>query len=185
MNTDDVIDLLTLAAVYDQRTVGDADVHGWHLVATAERWTPAAAQRAIVDHYRARADQPRVTPAAITDRIRALRAQAAESFEAPVIPADLPASDYPAWLRARLAEHVDSALDRWAGTGEPPARALPAPPEPIRTLPQLVAAAPAHLQPELAAATARVQARRPRLDPDRRAEAIAELDAARRQDDTA
>lgn len=111
---DEVKDLLKLCAVYDQRTVSVEDVQAWQLVARQTDWTPRAAQRIIVDHYATGHDRPRITPATISDGIRAARRRAVESFEAPRIPDALPTADYPAWFRAQLAEHVNRVLDDWA-----------------------------------------------------------------------
>lgn len=146
----DVIKLLALAAGADQRTVADEDILMWHAIAQQQNWIPAAAQRVIIDHYSRGADRPRITPAAITDRLRALRNQAAESFEAPVIPADLPDSIYPAWYRGLLADHIDEQLERWATTGQEPDRGLPLTPA-NQTLAELIDHAPEHLQLELRA----------------------------------
>jgi hypothetical protein len=111
---DEMCDLLSLAAVYDQRTGGDEDVKGWLLVARSQGWTVATAQRALVEHYSQGADRPRVTPAAITDVIRDARRRAAETFVEPDPPETLPRDQYPAWKRARLAEHIDRVLNAWA-----------------------------------------------------------------------
>jgi hypothetical protein len=118
MNYDEIVDLLTLAAVYDQRTGGEADVRGWHAVAQLERWTAAAAQRVVIEHYSRGAERPRITPAAISDGIRVARRKAAASFVAPAVPDDVAGRDYPVWYRAQLAAHVDRMLDMWA-QGEP------------------------------------------------------------------
>lgn len=161
MTWDDIVDLLTLITAYDQRTVGEEDVRAWLLVAQLEGWTPRAAQRAVVEHYARGADRPRITPAAVTDRIRELRRRAAATFEPPAIPDGLADRDYPAWLRAQQRRHIDALIDRWAETGEEPPHAIQAAPERIRSLPELVAAAPEHVRPELAAGAQRMFARKP------------------------
>jgi hypothetical protein len=154
----DVVKLLALAAGADQRTVAEEDVMLWLAIAQQERWLPSCAQRAIIEHYSRGADRPRITPAAITDRLRALRGQAAESFEAPVIPESLSGRDYPAWYRSQLAAHIDLQLDRWANTGQEPDRSLPAPSQ-NHSLAELVANAPAHVRAELAAGAQRMTRR--------------------------
>lgn len=185
MNQDDVIDLLSLAASYDQRTVGEMDVKAWWLVAARERWTTPAAQRVIVDYYSHDAGRRRISPPAVSDGIRAARRQAAQAFVPPRIPLDLPDHDYPAWYRARLAEFVDEAVNGWA-VGRPlPVEAV----EPAGTAVPLDQA-PAVLRAELERLMPRVGSgpRRSRpptratpldLDPRRRAEARAQLDAVR------
>lgn len=176
---DDVAEILAFAAVFDQRKADELDIKAWLGVAQAQRWTSAAAQRVIAEHYSSGADRDRIDPATITDRLRALRNRAAESFEAPRIPDGLPNHEYPAWMRRQLAEHVDSVLGQWADTGEEPPRSLPPAPTVVRTLPELVAAAPPAVRPKLAAGAQRMQRRRVRLDPERRAAARAELDSRR------
>lgn len=156
---DDVAELLAFAAVFDQRKADELDIKAWLAVAQAQHWTPPAAQRAILEHYSARAGQPRIDPATITDRLRTLRGRAAESFEAPRIPDGLPNRDYPAWLRRQLSAHIDDHLAKWASTGEEPSRALPAPP-PTHTLAELLACAPAHVRGELRASADSITNRR-------------------------
>lgn len=115
---DDVIDLLKLCAVYDQRTVGEEDVKGWLLVAHHFRWSLPAATRVVVEHYAQGAGRPRITPAEITDGLRDVRRRAATSFEAPVIPAQITNAEYPRWYREQLSGHVDRVLARWVA-GDP------------------------------------------------------------------
>ena len=188
----DVVRLLALAAGGDQRTVSAEDVTLWHQIARDQRWTFRAAQRVIVEHYSTGADKPRISPAAISDRLRVLRGRAAESFDAPAIPDQLPRQDYPRWLRRQLAGHVDEVLERWAETGGPIPEAKPIEaPARYGGLAELVAAAPAEHRAELTAgARSAGRAPRPRsgpaastrgahLDTHRMAAARAELDAAR------
>lgn len=114
MTRNEILDLISLAAVYDSRTVGDEDVTGWWIIAGRHGWRAAAARRVLIEHYGEGAGKPRLTPAAVTDALRDVRRRAAESFEPPVIPAGLPAIDYPHWYRARLNRHVEVMIDRWA-----------------------------------------------------------------------
>lgn len=126
----DVVELVALAAVYDQRKADDLDVKAWAQVANRQRWTAAAATAVIVEHYSRGADRPRITPAQISDRIREIRAAAAASFAAPRIPDDLPNATYPAWLRGQRDRHVDTIVTRWAVDGAEPPRELAAGPAP-------------------------------------------------------
>ena len=129
IHRNDVVRLLALCAAHDQRTVGTEDVDLWHGVATLEGWSLQAAQRVIVERAARDAGKARITPAAITDRIRAIRTAAAATFEYPRIPDGLPTADYPAWLRAQRDAHVDALVTAWAATGaEPPAQLPPGPP---------------------------------------------------------
>lgn len=189
MNQDDVIDLLSLAASYDQRTVGEMDVKAWWLVAARERWTAPSAQRVIVDYYSHDAGRRRISPPAVSDGIRAARRQAAQAFVPPRIPAELPDCDYPAWYRARLAEFVDAAVDGWAAgrplpveAVEPRGTALP-----LDQAPPVVRAEVERLMPRIGSVPRRsrppTRATPMDLDPRRRAEARAQIDAARRPAD--
>lgn len=156
----DVVRLLALAAAYDQRTVGQEDVQAWLFVAQRERWTYLAAQAVIVEHYSRSTDRPRLTPAAVSDRLRVMRGRAAESFEAPRIPDGLANRDYPAWLRGQLAAHCDAILERWATTGEEPPRGIQPAHERITTTGELSASAPAEHRKAIAAGTRAMQRRR-------------------------
>lgn len=111
---DDMIDLLKLCAVYDQRTVGTEDVQGWLLVAQHASWTKRAAQRVIVEHYASGADRQRITPAQVSDSLRTLRRKAAGSFEDPVIPEGFSGGEYVRWYRDQMRAHVDRLMERWA-----------------------------------------------------------------------
>jgi hypothetical protein len=68
MTPDEVIDLLTLAAAYDRRTVGQADVEAWLDAATRMHWTATAAQEALKAHYASSTQF--AMPGHVTDRIR-------------------------------------------------------------------------------------------------------------------
>lgn len=185
ISRNDVVRLLALCAVEDQRTVGKEDVALWFGVAKLERWTFAAAQRVIVEHASRNADKPRLKPAAITDRLREIRKRAADSFELPRIPEEISDAEYPAWLRRQIAAHTDRLVEEWAESGAepPPVPSLPSGPLALN-------AAPEHLREQLArdmarfGMTSRLPQRRARalppvMDPDRRAEARAELDRIR------
>jgi hypothetical protein len=160
ISRNDVIRLLAMAAGGDQRTVGDDDADFWHAVAIQERWTFPAARRAVIEHYSRGADRPRITPAAVTDRIRDLRRRAAESFELPRIPDNQPPHEYPAWLRGQQARHIDALLHNWATTGqEPPAQPHIAAAV-VRSVEELAAQAPPHVQRAITDGAARIDRRR-------------------------
>lgn len=130
MTFDQMADLLGFCAFHDKRK-GDAnDVNAWLVVANDFGWTYDVAFRVAREHYGSGADRPRLEAPAITDRIRAVRKRAAETFEYPRIPDDLPDAEYPAWLRAQLDAHVDALVHRWAATGEAPPVQLPPGPRP-------------------------------------------------------
>lgn len=79
MTPDEVIDLLTLAAAYDRRTVGQADIEAWMDAARRAHWTAAEAHEAVKTHY-AHAVQF-VMPGHVTDLIRAERRKQASSHD--------------------------------------------------------------------------------------------------------
>jgi hypothetical protein len=122
VTTDDVIDLLTMIAAYDQRTVGEDDVRAWTLIARAENWTTPLAQRAVIEHHRANADRGRIRPAHITDTIR----QARETIRRAVLTRDLQPprelADNPRaeinWKRQTIHDTTEAALAAWA-SGQP------------------------------------------------------------------
>ncbi len=126
----DAVRLLALCAADDQRTVGDEDIKLWHGVGRVEDWTVPAVQRVIVEHASRGADRPRLNPAAITDRIRAVRKRAAETFELPRLPEGLSNVEYPAWLRAQRDAHTAGLLHQWAESGQEPPVQLPSGPKP-------------------------------------------------------
>lgn len=190
---DQVIDLLSLASAFDQRTVGDADVTAWFLVSQRERWTAAAAQRVLVEYYSQDAGRPRISPAAITDGIRHARRRAARVFVPPRIPDGVPAGEYPRWYRAQLHAFQDRVVAEWAAGGDIPVEAveLEAAPSALR-----LEQAPAEARAEIERYLPRIgsgprRAARPGratpadLDPRRRADARAELDAVRPQQEPA
>ena len=80
MNTDEVIDLLTLAASYDRRKVGESDVAAWGLAIGDLPF--ADARDAVIAHYRESADW--IMPAHVrrhVGEIRAKRLKAAGDLE--------------------------------------------------------------------------------------------------------
>jgi hypothetical protein len=123
VNEDDVIDLLTMAAAIDQRTVGEADVTAWLAIAHECDWTPATARRALVEHYANHAE--RLMPAHITRRIAAQRERIRRTYVPVAPPAEL--RDDPTaerlWLRERARRWVAIGLEAWA-TGQAQAAEL-------------------------------------------------------------
>lgn len=156
----EIVDLLALCAVFDQRTAGPEDVSGWGAVAIAHGWDAAAARRVVIDYYGSGGDKPRLNPAKITDRLAEIRKAAAETFELPDVPPELPIGQtWPEYLRARRDEHVAGLLARWADSGEEP-RALPTGPTVVSTIGQLVRSAPEHVRGDLDEAARRIAGRR-------------------------
>jgi hypothetical protein len=121
VTTDETVALLMLAACFDQRTVGQADIHGWHAVAQTEGWVFQLAKRAVIEHYGRRRE--RLMPADITNRIAEVRQRLHETFEIPRHPPELTddPQEYVAWARQRKAEHMASGFAQWSESGRLPA----------------------------------------------------------------
>ena len=124
MTPNEIIDLLSVIATYDQRTVGQSDVEAWLDIAEDEHWTYPLARRAVREYHRRGAGKPRITPAAISDKLAELRTTIRQRVvRTDVTPprelADDPAAEI-AWKRAYVAEATAAALDQWAATGQLP-----------------------------------------------------------------
>ena len=130
MTYDQVAELLAFCAVHDKRKGDDLDVQAWLMAAEDYGWTPASALRVAREHYGIGADRPRLEAPAITDRIRAIRKKAADTFELPRIPDHVSDAEYPAWLRRQRDAHVAALVHGWAETGQEPPVQLPAAPPP-------------------------------------------------------
>jgi len=115
MTPEQVIDLLSLAARFDQRTVGDEDVRAWGLIANEQDWHPRAAARALVDH--ATVDPTPVRPAHITAILAAVRKEIRSRFTEDVCPprelTDDPQAEIE-WRRQRVATFVAAAFEAWS-----------------------------------------------------------------------
>lgn len=121
MTLEETLDLLALAACFDQRTVGQADARAWHAVAQMQGWTFSLAKQAVIEHYSRHRE--RLMPADVTNRITEVRARLHETFEIPHHPPEL-ADDgraFVAWARRVKAEHMRAGLIEWASSGRLPA----------------------------------------------------------------
>lgn len=132
MTFDQVADLLAFCAFHDKRKADAHDVRAWLVVANDRGWTFDAAFRVAREHYGQGADRDRLEAPAITDRIRAVRNRAAETFEYPRIPEHITDAEYPGWFRAQKERHITALVDAWAATGDEPPNQLPAAPPPNR-----------------------------------------------------
>lgn len=100
MTVEEVIDLLTTAAAYDRRTVGETDVIAWHrAVADLD---VLDAQDAVVGHYSETTEW--LMPAHVRKRVKAIRAARAAIDPVPAPPAEL--ADRPADYKAALQNAV-------------------------------------------------------------------------------
>ncbi|MCF8610012.1 hypothetical protein L5G28_07535 [Gordonia sp. HY285] len=87
---DQTVDLLTVIAAYDRRTVGKGDIAAWHEAARRIGWTYPEALDAIHAHY---AESTKwLMPGHITDRIKLARRQPAHADDVLAIEKK-PASD--------------------------------------------------------------------------------------------
>ena len=85
MTPDDVIDVLTKCAAFDQRTIGETDVMAWHEV--IGRYDRADALAAVTRHYTE--SSQRAMPADILRHARAVRDER-RRLEAKTAPRALP-----------------------------------------------------------------------------------------------
>lgn len=147
MTPEQVIDLLTLAARFDRRTVGDEDVRAWGLIANEQDWHPAAAARAVVEHAK-RDPSTYLCPGHIAAILDAARTDIRRRlFRGDITPPrelrDNPRAEI-AWRREYMRAALDDALVQWARTGELP--------DPLPPKPELDAVP----RPQLDAAIARI-----------------------------
>jgi hypothetical protein len=120
MDWDDVVDVLTAAAAFDRRKVGQSDVTAWQVALAASGVTSKAdAIRAVSEHYAATADY--LIPAHVADRVRAMRLARVENLEDVDLVRDVDPDD-PHWTRILQARRR-AVLD---GTPVEQAKAIPA-----------------------------------------------------------
>ena len=105
--------LLGLAAAYDQRTIGEADVEAWHAVARIGRWHAAHAVRALLEHYTTNTE--RIMPAHINRTLTQRRNDAARTYRHQPAPPEVRGQQAEIeWERTQVTAHIDTCLDRWA-----------------------------------------------------------------------
>lgn len=117
LTNDQVVDLLTLAAGYDRRKVGLADVAVWHDAAERNRWQPDDAMTAVKVHYAT--STAWLMPGHIAEIIRAERRQPAPFVPEPPPPA----------IEAAARTALPSIADATADT--PPIQTRPGRPNPL------------------------------------------------------
>ena len=79
MNRNDIIDLLSVAAAYDRRTIGEADILAWSEAARRATWDARKAVDAIHEHYAQTSKW--IMPGHITEQIRIRSRQPAPAGE--------------------------------------------------------------------------------------------------------
>lgn len=122
MTDDEIVDLLTLARIYDGRvTLGEAEAEAW--VRALGRVPVAIAEEAVVAHYSAPiepgGEYPRIAPGHVVAYYRA-GATAGIPVAALPAPADVKASpEFVAQCRAQIQAVIDRAAARWALQQDP------------------------------------------------------------------
>ena len=105
LTRDQVVSLLQVAAAYDNRNLGQANIHAWHDAADRERWAFDDAVMAIKAHYAESTDY--LLPAHVTQRIRGKRQEPPRAAEAiGELPAAPPADP------ERIRTYVDAVARR-------------------------------------------------------------------------
>ena len=110
MNASEAGKLLALMALYDNRTVGNADVLAWLKVIGDLSYQDA--ETAVTEHYRDTTE--RIMPAHVRQRVKAIRAERLRLTPVPAPPAELldNADAYRAYLRAAARRIADGQPSR-------------------------------------------------------------------------
>jgi hypothetical protein len=119
MNLDELEILMNLVAC-DRRTTGEMDLKYWALMAHEGRWTLPTAMRAVIIFRNEKPPGEWLDPSHITSIIRDARRKAADTFVVPNEPEGIKNADLPRWHRAQLAAHQDRLLAKWCEGGELP-----------------------------------------------------------------
>ena len=174
MTIEEAVDLLTVAASFDRRTIGRADAIAWHAVLGDLSY--ADARDAVLGHYGATREW--IMPADIRTRVQAVRTERIRHAQIPAPPPEL--ADDPAAYKAALAESVRLAADGQLPPAETPLAITGGTPEPGRRN-----GPPASLAQTLTELRAGLQARRKAVpDPQQlAAEQVAEARTERDEQD--
>ena len=119
MTPDETVDLLTVAAAFDQRTVGEGDAIAWHAAVGDLGFGDSRA--AVIAHYQETTE--RIMPAHVRRRVRDIRDRRLEAVEIPEPPREL-AANPPAWraairaARTAIADGRDPAAAMQAVAGQ-------------------------------------------------------------------
>ncbi|RSN12846.1 hypothetical protein DMB42_11755 [Nonomuraea sp. WAC 01424] len=119
MTPEEVIDLLTTAAAYDRRKVGQTDVVAWH--AAVKDLDFLDAQDAVIGHYTETTDW--LMPAHVRTRVKAIRAARVAFAPVPAPPAEL--ADTPGAYQAAILDAVAKMARGFALPKQITARAEP------------------------------------------------------------
>lgn len=105
MSPDETIDLLTVAAAFDQRTVGEGDAMAWYAVVGDLDF--ADAKQAVIGHYTDTTE--RIMPAHVRTRVRAIRKDRLAREIVPAPPPEL--TDEPGRYQALIQANVKRIAD--------------------------------------------------------------------------
>lgn len=100
MTPEETVDLLTVAAAFDQRTVGEGDAMAWYAVVGDLDFNDA--KQAVVGHYTDTTD--RIMPAHVRSRVKAVRRDRLAREIPPAPPAEL--TDDPGRYKAAIEASV-------------------------------------------------------------------------------
>lgn len=170
MTPDETVDLLTVAAAFDQRTVGEGDAMAWHAVVGDLDFTDA--KQAVIAHYTDTAE--RVMPAHVRTRVRALRRDRLAREVVPAPPHEITDEPgrYQALLQAKVKQIADGKQVHLA-IGHLPSETPPPVAEVRKALGPAILPAERHLPPEeiarRQAAESRAQRGAPRDVPEQAA----------------
>lgn len=145
MSPEETIDLLTVAAAFDQRTVGEGDAMAWYAVVGDLDFDDA--RQAVVGHYTDSTD--RIMPAHVRTRVKAARRDRLAREIVPAPPAEL--TDDPGKYREALRGDVKRIADGFSvqkAIGKLPGEAPPPIAEVRKALGPAIAPAERLLPPE-------------------------------------
>ncbi len=108
MNRAQVVDLLTMAAAYDARTIGDADVVAWHAILHETDFADAKA--ALLGHFAESTE--RLMPAHIRRRVSALREERLRDIDILDLGSDVDPDNVPLYLATVRRRRDDIASGR-------------------------------------------------------------------------
>lgn len=145
MTIDETIDLLTVAAAYDLRKVGETDAIAWHAAVGDLDFGDCRA--AVVGHYQETRD--RLMPADVRRRVKAMRRDRLERHPIPAPAPEL--TDRPSVYREALKGNLKRTADGFSisrAIGELPSATPPSVAEVRRALGPVIPPPERHLPPE-------------------------------------
>lgn len=105
MELDQTVDLLTVAAAFDQRTIGEGDAIAWHAAIGDLAFEDS--RQAVISYYRE--SRERIMPADVRQRVKAVRQARLDAAGPTEIPQEL--ADRPIEAREWLQRTRDAIAD--------------------------------------------------------------------------